>query len=77
MLRYPFVDPGVVVAPLVWVGVEGAVVERADGEVFGEVDTFVAGVGVGAIAVGGGEPAFVAEGDEVMGVQRFYYMEWG
>lgn len=72
VLRYPFVDPGVVVAPLVRVGVEGAVVERGDGEVFGEVDAFVAGVGVGAVVEGCGEPAFVAEGDEVVGVEGFY-----
>ncbi len=72
MLHYPVVDPGVVVAPLVRVGVEGAVVERGDGEVLGEVDAFVAGVGVRAVAEGGGEPAFVAEGDEVVGVEGFY-----
>ncbi len=72
VLRDPVVDPGVVVAPLVRVGVEGAVVERGDGEVLAEVDAFVAGVGVGAVAERGGEPAFVAEGDEVVGVEGFY-----
>lgn len=42
MLGDPLVDPGIVVAPLVRVGVEGAVVERGDGEVLREVDAFVA-----------------------------------
>lgn len=76
MLRDPRVAPRVVVAPLVGVQVDGAVVDGGDGQVLLEVDAFVAGVGVALLVVGqvgrgGGEPAFVAEGDQVSGVQRF------
>lgn len=60
--------PGVVVAPLVGVEVEGTVVDGGDGEVLLEVHALVARVGVAAVAVGkvgggGGQPTFVAEGD--------------
>lgn len=52
MLRDPGAAPAVVVAPLVGIHVEGAVVQRLDGEVLDKVDAFVAAVGVAAVAAG-------------------------
>lgn len=52
MLRDPCVTPGVVVSPLIWVHVDGAVVDGLDGEVFLEVNAFVARVRVGLFIVG-------------------------
>lgn len=76
MLCDPCVAPGVVVAPLIRVHMEGAIVDRLDGEVFLKVDAFVTGVGVavfevGEVGGGGRQPAFVAEGDEMFGVEGF------
>ena len=70
VLHQPLVAPGVVVPPLVWVHVEGAVVERLDAQVLGEVDAFGAAVGVGAVPAGA-QPALVAERDHVGLVERF------
>lgn len=74
VLRDPRVAPGVVVAPLVGVHVHGAEVDGADREVLLEVDAVVARVRVAVVVVGDvgrrlGEPAFVAEGDEVVRVE--------
>lgn len=71
VLRDPRVHPVVAVAPLLRVGVEGAVVDTGDGQVLDKVDAFVSAVGVAAVAaaVGAGEPAFVAEGDHVVCVE--------
>ena len=71
VLRDPLAAPGVVVAPRRRVEVEGAVVEGRDGQVLGEVDAFVARVGVGAVPDGGRHPPFVAQRDHVLRVQRF------
>ena len=71
VLRDPGAAPGVVVPPRVRVHVEGAVVDRLDGEVLDEVDAFVAAVRVGAVAAGVAwlQPAFVAEGHHVVCVE--------
>lgn len=75
VLGNPGVAPGVVVAPVLRVHVEGAVIERFDGEVGLEIHAFVAGVGVALLVVwdggggGGGEPAFVPQGDHVPAVE--------
>ena len=50
---------------------EGPVVQSRDLEILGEVDAFVAAVGVGAIALRRGQPALVTEADHVLRVQRF------
>lgn len=57
---------------LIGIGMNGTVIESRDREVLLEIDAFVAGVGVGAVAAGWGQPAFVTEGDEVPGVERLY-----
>jgi len=53
--------------------VEGAVVEGRDREVGYPVDALVTGVGVATVADAGSivEPAFVAESDHVLRVERF------
>lgn len=76
VLRDPRVAPRVVVPPLVSVHVDGAVVKGWDGQILLEIDAFVAGVGVtllvvGDIGRGGGKPAFVAEGNHMLGVEIF------
>ena len=64
----PRVRPAVVVAPLVRVEVESAVVERRDRHVLGEVNTLGAGIRVGAVAATA-QPALVAERDHVRAVE--------
>lgn len=73
MLTDPCAAPAVVVPPLIGVEVESTVVDGGDGEVLDEIDAFVPAVGVGAVAscYGGGQPAFVAERDHVVGVEGF------
>ena len=71
VLRDPGAAPGVVVAPLVRVEVEGAVVDGGNGEVFDEIHAFVAAVGVATVAACEGrlQPAFVAHANHVVCVQ--------
>lgn len=69
VLNDPLVAPGVVVAPLIGVQVESAVVESGDGEILHEINAFVAGIRVGSIAEWGRQPAFIANGDHVVGVE--------
>ena len=70
VLRYLGTAPGVVVAPLIRVYVEGAVVDGFDGEVLDEIDAFIAAVGVRTVStnVAWGKPAFVSEGNHVVWV---------
>ena len=69
MLQDPFVAPGVVVAPLVGVQVEGAIVKSLDGEVLDEVNTFVPGVCVGTISQRRRQPALITKRDHMIGVE--------
>ena len=71
VLHDPLVAPGLVVAPRIRVEVEGAVVERRDGEVLDKVHPFVPGVGVRAVTHGRCHPPFVAEGHHVLRIQGF------
>lgn len=76
MLFDPRVAPGVVVAPGLWIQVYGAVIEGGDTQVAFKVYAFVTRVGVGLLVAGyagggGGEPAFVAEGDHVVAIELF------
>ena len=71
MLLDPFVAPGIVVPPLAGVQMESSVVERGDGEVFDEVDSFVATVGVRTVALGRGQPPFISQADHVPRIERF------
>ena len=68
MVLDPRIAPAIVVAPLVRVEVEGAVVEGRDRHVLGEVDTFGAGIRVRAVAAAA-QPALVAERDHVRAVE--------
>ena len=70
VLLDPFVAPGIVVPPLAGVKVEGSVVEHGNGEVLDEVDAFVAAVSVGTVALGRGQPAFVAQADHMPMIER-------
>lgn len=70
VLLDPFVAPGIVVPPLAGIQMESSVVERGNGEVLDKVDSLVAAVRIRAIALGRGQPPFVAQADHVAGIER-------
>ena len=56
--------------------VHGPVVQGWDGEVLGKVDALVAAVGIGTVATGR-KPAFIAQTDHVLGVERLDVFAYG
>ena len=71
VLRDPLITPGVIVAPLIGIQVEGAIIEGRDGEVLGKIDTFIATVCVGAITEWWCQPSLIAKSDHVCRVDGF------
>lgn len=70
MRGHPLVAPVVGGAPGLGVEVEGAEVEGGDPEVGLEVEALAVAEGVAAVGAGGEAEAFVAERDQVLGVER-------